>query len=232
MNRITWIFSLLTALILTIAALISAFFLMWGMENYKASVKPYAYVLFGVLSFLIIAAAAFAGPASGWAAQKMFPNSNAAGIFTGLIACVLAVAVGVAALFITMPAVLGIFRDPLPHLSTSMKVKFPAKTGVVFDKSTSGAIWNDKLIIRLDADGWEEFRRNEIFQPNELKITRAGENENLRDWRTFENAETEAQIYRWTHYNEPRILKVLARQAGDDQIYVYLYLLRNAKQLK
>jgi len=231
MNAKSWMFSLFTGIVLIVAALVSAFFLMWGMMHFKTSVKPYAYALFGVLSFLIIIiAAAFAGPISSWAAKKLFPNYGGAEFTLCLIASLLAIIIGGAALFITMPMVLAIFNDPLPHQASMMRVRFPEKTRVVFSKSEGGAIWNEKLIVKLDADGWEEFHRNATFQTNELKITSTnGKETNFRDWRTFEIAENKAQNYRWINHAEPALLKVLALRADDGQVYVYLYLIRNYK---
>ena len=117
MNAISWIFSLLTGLVLTVATLVHAFILMWGMENFKTSVKPYAYALFGALSLVIIViATAVAGPISLWAAKKWYPNDSGAGFLICLIGGILAIVVGIGALFVSAPLVLAIFDDPLPQV--------------------------------------------------------------------------------------------------------------------
>ena len=232
MDAKSWIFSLFTGLVLTAAALVNAFLLMWGMMHYKTSVKPYAYALFGVSSLIIIfIATAFAGPVSGWAAKKLFPKAEWAGVLAGITASVLAIVIGGAALFVASATVLSVFRDPLPRLGSAMHVQFPKKTSVVFERQgkLGESSWTDELIVKLDADGWEEFRRSPLFQTQELRIARADDKRNLDDWQTFKNAENQAQSYRWTNHTEPTILKVLARRA-DEQIYVYLYLIRNAKE--
>lgn len=221
MDAKSWIFSIFTGLVLTVVALIHAFFLMWGMENYRVSVKPYAYALFGVLSLIIIAAAAvFAGPLSSWAARKMFSGSETARYVLCIVASVLAIIIGTAALFITMPSVLAIFDDPLPRAAGAMRVDLPDNTQAVFSEDRS---WKSKLIVKLDADGWEKFRRSELFQTQPLKISPADKTESPRDWQTFETNKNAAQSYRWANNGEPNLLQVLARSGGDGQIYVYLY---------
>ena len=231
MNPRAWIFSLLTAVVLFGAALVFAYLLLWGMENHKASVKPYAFMIFGAVSLLIIiAAAVFAGAMSGWAAGRLFPSSGAGSLLLSLGASVLAVIVGFVSMFITVPTILSYFDDPIPRFSSFMRVQFPEKTDVIFHRNESGDIWNHKLIVKLDRIGWEEFRHNDTFAPDPLNLTWTEESESLRDWQTFVNAEDEAHVYRWMNHNESQILKVLARQAGDDEIYVYMYLLRNTEK--
>ena len=221
MNAKSWIFSIITGLILTAAALVSAFILMWGMENHKASVKPYAYLLFAVLSLVIIVAAVlFAGPISGWAARKFFPGSGEPEIVFNLIAAILAVGGGGLALLMATGATAAIFDDPLPGAASGMRVSFPEKTKVVFHKNPA---WEEKLIVRFDETGWEKFRRSEAFQIEPLKIAAAENDENPSDWQTFEANKNRAQTYRWLNHGEPNRLRVLARRRADGQIYVYLY---------
>jgi hypothetical protein len=230
MNAISWIFSLLTGLVLTVAALIHAFILMWGMENFKTSVKPYAYALFGALSLVIIViATAVAGPISLWAAKKMFPNDSGAGFLICLLGGILAIVVGIGALFVSAPLVLAIFDDPLPQLGFMMRLKFPEKTKIVYNRDQNTQSYDTKLIVKLDEAGWEEFRRNSLFQTQELRIVSADNAQNPRSWRTFEIAESQAQSYRWVNHADQVLLKVLARRTEDGQIYVYLFLQRGVK---
>ena len=230
MNAISWVFSLLTGLILIVAALVDAFILMWGMENFKTSVKPYAYALFGILSLIIIViATAVAGPISLWAAKKMYPNDSGAGFLICVLGGILAIVVGFGALFVSAPLVLAIFDDPLPKIGSMMRLKFPEKTRVIYHRDQNTQTYDTKLIVKLDEPGWEEFRRNSLFQTQELRIARADNAQNPRSWRTFEIAESQAQSYRWVNITEPALLKVLARRTDDGQIYVYLFLQRNVK---
>lgn len=230
MNAISWVFSLITGLVLTVSALFNAFLLMWGMENFKSSVKPYAYALYGILSLVIIViATAIAGPISNWAAKKMYPNGGGAGLLICLIGGFLAIVVGFGALFVSAPLVLAIFDDPLPQVGGLMRLKFPEKTRVVYHSDQNTQTYDTKLIVKLDESGWEEFRRNSLFQTQELRITRADKAQYPRSWRTFEIAESQAQSYRWVNISEPALLKVLARRTDDGQIYVYLFLQRNVK---
>lgn len=230
MNAISWVFSLLTGLVLTVSALIYAFILMWAMENFKTSVKPYAYALFGILSLVIIViATAVAGPISLWAAKKWYPNDSRSGFLICLLGGIVAIVVGFGALFVSAPLVLAIFDDPLPQAGGMMRLKFPEKTRVVYHSEQNTQTYDTKLIVKLDEPGWEEFRRNSLFQTQELRIARADNAQYPRSWRTFEIAESQAQSYRWVNITEPVLLKVLARRTDDGQIYVYLFLQRNVK---
>jgi hypothetical protein len=229
MNAKSWVFSLITVLVLTVAALVHAFILMWGMENFQTSVKPYAYALYGVLSvIIIIIAAVIAGPISNWAAKRMYSNADGAGFLIYLIGGFLAIVVGIGALFVSMPLVLAIFDDPLPQAGSMMRVRFPEKTKVVYHKNQNTQTYDTKLIVKLDESGREEFRRNSLFQTQELRIV-PDNTQSPRYWQTFEIAESQAQSYRWVNITEPALLKVLARRIDDGQIYVYLFLQRNVK---
>jgi hypothetical protein len=230
MNAISWVFSLLTGLILIVAALVDAFILMWGMENFKTSVKPYAYALFGILSLVIIViATAVSGPISLWAAKKWYPNDSRSGFLICLLGGIVAIVIGFWALFVSAPLVLAIFDDPLPQAGGMMRLKFPEKTRVVYHSEQNTQTYDTKLIVKLDEPGWEEFRRNSLFQTQELRIVSADKAQNPRSWRTFEIAESQAQNYRWVNISEPVLLKALARRTDDGQIYVYLFLQRNVK---
>lgn len=228
MNARPWILSSLTSLVLIGFALFFGFILMWGMMHYKTSVKPYAYALFGVLSFLIIIIAGlFAGPLVNWAAKRMFPNSPTAETLVCLAAAVLAVLVGAAALLIASSATLAAFDDPLPRDGSMMHVRFPEGTTIIHRSDQNTQTYDTKLIVRMTAAGWEEFRNNALFQPEGLDINNAPQRQDLRNWSVFENAGIEPQEYRWTNHNEPALLKVLALRDDDGRAYVYLYLLRN-----
>ena len=230
MNAKPWIFSLLTLVALVGIALFFAFILMWGMMHYKESVKPYAYALYGALSFVIIlAAAVFAGPLSSWAAKKLFPGSGSAELFVCIAAAVLAVFIGSAALFIASTGTLAAFDDPLPREGSMMRVKFPEGTSIVHRSNQNSQTYDTRLIVRLDAAGWEEFQKNDLFRSEGLRAARAEPGQDLRSWNAFEKAAADAQEYRWTNHNEPALLRVLALRSDKGQVYVYLYLIRNLK---
>ena len=230
MNAKTWIFSSLTSLVLIGFALLFGFILMWGMMHYKTSVKPYAYALFGVLSLLIIVfASLFAGPLSSWAAKRLFPSSPKAEFLVRLAATILAIFIGAASLLIASSVTLAAFDDPLPREGSMMRVRFPEGTRIIHRSNKNSQTYDTKLIIRLDAAGWEEFRKNDLFRPGGLEIANAPQAHDLRDWNAFENAKVGAQEYRWTNHTEPAQLKVLALRDDDGRVYVYLYLIRNYK---
>lgn len=109
--------------------------------------------------------------------------------------------------------------EKLAVCEKKMNIRFPKDTQTKYLKAEGGLDSNIELIIEFDDSGWDEFRKNPIFQTEELKIFDA-ENQNGADWNFFKTNEAAAQSYQIKN----SYLNVLARKTADaNSVFVYLF---------